>query len=186
MTISSTWLASSAATTATRGARGGSSSETSLVSSPQMNRFPKPAGAQVVVVAVAGQTRAGDDEPVGHALGHGLDDHQLHVGAVEGFDDHLAILENSQHLVGAQAQVVGLDDDIGVDAAQVLPQGDDLFLPHLVQEIILAVEVFLAHDVEIGDDQVADPGAGEGHGAVGAKAAAAGYADTGIPQFFKL
>ena len=56
----------------------------------------------------------------------------------------------------------------------------------LVPEIVLAVEVFQGDDVEIGDDQGADPGAGQGHGAVGAEPAAAGNADTGTLQFFKF
>ena len=65
-------------------------------------------------------------------------------------------------------------------------QGQDFFLADLVAEKVLPAQVFQGDAIEIGDDQGADPGAGQGHGAVGTEPAAAGNADTDAFQLFKF
>ena len=93
------------------------------------------------------------------------------VGAV---DDDVVAVEDVDHVVGAEADVVGDDVDVGVEQRERLLGGVDLAVADAVDVVEdLALQVGVVDDVHVDDADRADAGRGEVEGGRRTEAAGA-------------
>ena len=91
------------------------------------------------------------------AIGHeGLGHHLLVLGAIQGLNDNVAVLEHPADVGGIQPYVQGLHVEVRVDPLQVRFECEHFFHAHLVDEIKLAVQVRRGDTIEVGNHQPPD------------------------------
>ena len=75
---------------------------------------------------------------------------------------------------------MGLHRYVRIDTGQGVFEGLGLWLPKLVDKVLLAVEVGRFNDIEVDQDQSADPASGQCHRYRRAESAEAGDADRSL------
>ena len=105
------------------------------------------------------------------------------VEVVAAVDDEVVSSDEVVDVVGGQAQVVGVDVDVGVERAQGQASGVDLGLSDAVVCVEdLSLEVGAVDEVAVDEGEVSDASGCEVEGGGGAEAAGAEEKDAGVEE----
>ena len=101
---------------------------------------------------------------------------------VERFQQQIGRREHTRNSGAVQPVAVQHEPDRRVDLPQSCGQRLHLRLPEIIEEIVLPVEVGLLDEIEVGQNETADPGPNEADRGVAAEAAAPGDADGALSK----